>query len=315
MVLEAKARQEQKLMSMGHQMVSLRLSAHFHEAEWAAEQMNGVTYLFFLRRLAKAVDEDWSGVLADMEEIRCILLNRDAMLLNVTLDETGWADSQSQVNGFLEALPASMRRHAVWSPERPAEFEGMTVPSQVNYVAKGVNIFEGGYRFHGSSLVICRYLRNAWLWDRIRVQGGAYGGFCLFNRLSGVLSFVSYRDPNLSKTLEVFDQTADFLDTATLHEDELARSIIGTIGDIDQYMLPDAKGYASMVRHITGQTEKERQQIREEVLNATTSDFRGFGQALETFKERGLVKVLGSEKAIQDAKTGRQEGLHILKVI
>jgi len=203
----------------------------------------------------------------------------------------------------------------VWSPERPADFEGMTVPSQVNYVAKGVNIFEGGYRFHGSSLVICRYLRNAWLWDRIRVQGGAYGGFCLFNRLSGVLSFVSYRDPNLSKTLEVFDQTADFLDTATLHEDELARSIIGTIGDIDQYMLPDAKGYASMVRHITGQTEKERQQIREEVLNATTSDFQGFGQALETFKERGLVKVLGSEKAIQDAQTGRQERLHILKVI
>ena len=142
MVLEAKARQEQKLVPMGHQMVSLRLSAHFHEAEWAAEQMNGVTYLFFLRRLAKAVDEDWPGVLADMEEIRSILINRDAMLLNVTLDERGWSDSRSQVNGFLEALPVSMRRHSVWSPERPAEFEGMTVPSQVNYVAKGVNIFE-----------------------------------------------------------------------------------------------------------------------------------------------------------------------------
>jgi Zn-dependent M16 (insulinase) family peptidase len=315
MVLEAKARQEQKLMSMGHQMVSLRLSAHFHEADWAAEQMSGVSYLFFLRRLAKAVDEDWSSVLADMEEIRSILINRDAMLLNVTLDETGWSESRSQVNGFLEILPVSMKRDAMWSPERPAEFEGMTVPSQVNYVAKGVNIFEGGYRFHGSSLVICRYLRNAWLWDRIRVQGGAYGGFCHFDRLSGVLSFVSYRDPNLSKTLEVFDQTSDFLSTATLQEDELAKNIIGTIGDIDQYMLPDAKGYASMVRHVTGQTEKERQQIREEVLNTTTADFRGFGQALETFKETGLVKVLGSEKTIQNAQTGHQGGLHILKVI
>ncbi len=315
MVLEAKARQEQKLMSMGHQMVSLRLSAHFHEAEWAAEQMSGVTYLFFLRRLAEAVDDDWSGVLANMEEIRSILINRDTMLLNVTLDETGWSESKSQVKHFLEALPVSMRRDAVWSPERPAGFEGMTVPSQVNYVAKGVNIFEGGYRFHGSSLVICRYLRNAWLWDRIRVQGGAYGSFCHFNRLSGVFSFVSYQDPNLSKTLEVYDQTADFLNTTTLREDELTRSIIGTIGDIDQYMLPDAKGYASMFHHITGQTEKERQQIREEVLNTTASDFRGFGQALGTFRERGLVKVLGSEKAIQDAQHGRQEGLHILKVI
>ncbi|MBN1833141.1 MAG: insulinase family protein [Deltaproteobacteria bacterium] len=315
MVLEAKARQEQKLMSMGHQMVSLRLSAQFHEAEWAAEQMSGVTYLFFLRRLAKALDDDWSGVLADMEEIRSFLINRNAMLLNITLEETGWSHFRSQVNGFLEVLPVSMRRQAVWSPERPAECEGMTIPSQVNYVAKGVNIFEGGYRFHGSSLVICRYLRNTWLWDRIRVRGGAYGGFCHFDRFSGVLSFVSYRDPNLSKTLEVFDQTADFLNTATLHEDEIIRSIIGTIGDIDQYMLPDAKGFASMLRHITGQTEKERQQIREEVLNTTASDFRSFGQALEILKERGLVKVLGPEKAIQGAQTGRQERLRILKVI
>jgi Zn-dependent M16 (insulinase) family peptidase len=315
MVLEEKARQEQKLVPMGHQMVSLRLNAHFHEAEWASEQMNGVSYLFFLRRLIKAVDEDWSGVLGDLEQLRSLLLNRDSMLLNITLDESSWSNYQSQVNGLLEALPALKRRHAVWSPERPDEFEGMTIPSQVNYVAKGVNIYQGGYRFHGSSLVICRYLRNAWLWDRIRVQGGAYGSFCLFNRLSGVLSFISYRDPNLSKTLEVFDQTADFLNKTMLDEDELTRSIIGTIGDIDQYMLPDAKGYTSMIRHITGQTEKERQQIREEVLNSTTSDFRDFAQALEAMKERGLVKVLGSEKAMQDAQTGHRKGLRILKVL
>jgi Zn-dependent M16 (insulinase) family peptidase len=314
-VLEAKARQEQKLVPKGHQMVSLRLSAHFDEADWAAEQMNGISYLFFLRRLVKAVDEDWPGVLSDLEEIRKILLNRDTMLVNVTLDESAWSDSRSQVDGFLNALPASTPRHAVWSPERPAEFEGMTVPAHVNYVAKGVSVYQEGYRFHGSSLVICRYLSNAWLWDHIRVQGGAYGGFCLFNRLSGVLVFVSYRDPNLSKTIDVFDQAADFLYNATLHEDEVARSIVGTIGDIDHYMLPDAKGYTSMVRYLTGQNEKELQQIREEVLNTRVSDFRSFKKPLEAVKEKGLVKVLGSEKAIQEAQIGRRGGLYILKVL
>ena len=315
MVLEAKARQEQKLVPMGHQIVSLRLRAHFHEADWAAEQMNGVTYLFFLRKLAKAIDEDWAGVLADLEEMRCLLLTRNAILLNITLDEDGWSDFQPRINGLLDALPTSTRREAEWSSERAPDFEGMTIPAQVNYVAKGTNIYHAGYGFHGSSLVICRYLRTAWLWERIRVEGGAYGAFCLFDRLSGVLSFVSYRDPNLLKTLEAFDQTTNFLNTIRLHEDELNKSIIGTIGDMDIYMLPDAKGYTSMVRYLSGETDKERQQMREEVLNTTAADFRVFARALETIKEKGLVKVLGSERAIQEAQASHQGRLHILKVL
>jgi Zn-dependent M16 (insulinase) family peptidase len=315
MVLEAKARQEQKLVPAGHQMVNLRLRAHFHEADWAAEQMNGVSYLFFLRRLAKRVDEDWPGVRADLEEMRNILLNRNAMLVNVTLDEAGWSDFQPLVNEFLDHLPATDPRDGEWSPETPSDFEGMTIPAQVNYVGKGANIYPSGYTFHGSAHVICRYLRTAWLWERVRVQGGAYGAFCSFDRLSGVLSFVSYRDPNLLKTLEVFDESARFLREGHLHKDELNKGIIGTIGDLDQYRLPDAKGYTSMVRQLSGETDEERQQLREEVLSTTATHFTAFAEALDTVKEKGLVKVLGSESAIQGAQTDRPGWLEVLKVL
>lgn len=315
MVMESKARQEQKLVPMGHQMVSLRLRAHFHEAGWAAEQMNGVTYLFFLRKLAKAVDEGWPGVLADLEEMRRILLHRNAMLLNITLDERGWSDFQLQVDAFLEALPASAEIDEAWSSKKIPDIEGMSIPAQVNYVAKGTNIYQSGYRFHGSAHVICRYLRSAWLWERVRVQGGAYGAYCLFDRLSGVLAFVSYRDPNLLRTLEAFDETSRFLRNIELHEDELKRSIIGTIGDMDKYRLPDAKGYTSMVRHLSGETDEERQQVREEVLSTRAADFRAFAQALEMVKEKGLVKVLGSESAIQQAQANRPRWMQILKVL
>jgi Zn-dependent M16 (insulinase) family peptidase len=315
MVLEAKARQEQKLVPAGHQMVNLRLRAHFHEADWAAEQMNGVSYLFFLRKLAKAVDEDWPGVLADLEEMRGILLNRNAMLVNVTLDEAGWSDFQPLVNGFLDDLPATATRDGEWSPETPSDFEGMTIPAQVNYVGKGTNIYQSGYTFHGSAHVICRYLRTAWLWERIRVQGGAYGAFCSFDRLSGVLSFVSYRDPNLLKTLEAFDETARFLRELDLHKDELTKSIVGAIGDIDTYRLPDAKGYTSMVRQLSGETDEERQQLREEVFSTTTAHFKAFAEALDRVKEEGLVKVLGSESAIQGAQADRPGWLELLKVL
>jgi Zn-dependent M16 (insulinase) family peptidase len=315
MVLEAKARQEQNLVPAGHQLVNLRLRSHFHEADWAAEQLNGVSYLLFLRRLAKAVDEDWPGVLADLEEIRNILLNRNAMIVNVTLDEAGWSDFQPLVNEFLENLPTTAARDGEWSPETPSDFEGMTIPAQVNYVGKGTNIYQSGYAFHGSAHVICRYLRTTWLWDRVRVQGGAYGAFCSFDRLSGVLSFVSYRDPNVLKTLAVFDETARFLREIELHEDELRKSIIGAIGDLDQYRLPDAKGFTSMVRHLSGETDDERQKMREEVLSTKATHFRAFAEALDTVREKGLVKVLGSESAIQEAQADRPGWLEVLKLL
>jgi hypothetical protein len=315
MVLEAKARQEQKIVPAGHQVVNLRLRAHFNEAGWISEQMNGVTYLFFLRKLAKAVDEDWPGVLTDLEQIRRILVNRNAMLVNITLDEAGWSNFQPRVDEFLEALPALPMKDIKWTPEGLPEFEGMTIPAQVNYVAKGTSLYTSGYGFHGSAHVICRYLRTAWLWERIRVQGGAYGAFCLFDRLSGVLSFVSYRDPNLLKTLDEFDQTVNFLSRFVLNENELAKSIIGTIGDIDEYLLPDAKGYASLVRRLSGETDEDRQRMREEVMGTTATNFKAFAHVLETVNEKGLVKILGSESAIQEALAGRPGWLNVLKVL
>ena len=315
MVLEAKAREEQKLVPSGHQVVNLRLRAHFNKADWATEKMNGVSYLFFLRKLVKSLDEDWPGVLRDLQEIREILVNKNAMILNITLDEKGWSQFGPQINQFLDTLPTKPFSIMEWSPEKQTDFEGMSIPAQINYVGKGASLYQWGYRFHGSAHVISRYLRNAWLWERIRVQGGAYGAFCLFDRLSGVLTFVSYRDPNLIKTLEAFDQTAHFLRRIDLNDDELTKGIIGTIGDMDKYKLPDAKGYTSMLHHLTGETDQDRQVMREEVLDTTVADFKAFADVLETVKDNGLVKVLGSPSAINDANKERPGWLNVVKVL
>ena len=100
-----------------------------------------------------------------------------------------------------------------------------------------------------------------------------------------------------------------------LTQDELTKGIIGTIGDIDQYRLPDAKGYTSMLRYLSGETDEERQRMRDEVLGTTGADFKAFGRVLEAAREKGLVKVLGSEKAIQEALTKRPGWLDVLKVL
>ncbi len=314
-VLEAKARQEQSLVPSGHQIVNIRLRSHFSEADWAAEQLKGVSYLFFLRELVERIEKEWPKVLSDLEEVRRILVNRRAMLLNVTVDEGGWSRFEPQVHEFLDAMPDESLEIVDWDPLRPTEFEGLTIPSQVNYVGKGMNIYDLGYQFHGSAHVVARYLRNAWLWERIRMQGGAYGAFCLFDRLTGVVTFVSYRDPNLSQTLEGFDQSAQFLADLDLTPDELTKGIIGAIGDIDQYRLPDAKGYTSMLRYLSGETDEERQRMRDEVLGTTREDFKAFGHLLEAASKKGLVKVLGSEKSIQEALEKHPGWLNVLKVM
>jgi len=166
--------------------------------------------------------------------------------------------------------------------------------------------------------VIIKYLQTTWLWERVRVQGGAYGGFCLFDHRSGVLTYISYRDPNLVSTLENYDLAAQFLrqlDSSRLSHEELTKSIIGTIGDMDTYQLPDAKGWTSMLRYLTGDTDEKRQLWREQILSTQLEDFCAFGEVLEGVNQKGSVVVLGSQDAIEKANAERRNWLEVKKVL
>jgi Zn-dependent M16 (insulinase) family peptidase len=315
MVLEAKAREEAALVPGGHRIVNTRLRARFDQAGWAAEQMDGISYLFFLRRLAADIEENWPAVLEKLEQVRHTLLNRDNMLINVTLDAADWDGFRPQLASFLGALPSSPVAQVQWSPDHNLAFEGLTIPAQVNYVGKGVNLYELGYRLHGSVSVISNYLRTTWLWERVRVQGGAYGAFFLFDHHSGVLTYLSYRDPNLLGTLDNYDGTSRFLHQLDLSPEELTKSIIGAIGQMDAYQLPDAKGYTSMVRYLIGDTDAKRQRRREEVLSTTPADFKAFAEVLKEANQEGQVVVLGSQEAIEQANAARGGWLQVKKVL
>jgi Zn-dependent M16 (insulinase) family peptidase len=305
MALEEKAGEEASLIPGGSGVVDSRLRALFNEADWAEEQMGGVSYLFFLRRLVEDIDRDWPGVLRKLEDIRQTLLNRDSMLSNVTLDAENWSQFQPKLADFLSALPGRPASLARWIPEPGYHFEGLTIPAKVNYVGKGANLYELGYQLHGSNMVITNFLRTTWLWERVRVQGGAYGGSCRFDSHSGVFNFLSYRDPNLLQTLDNYDKAGQFLREVDLSEEEISRSIIGSIGQIDAYQLPDAKGYTSLVRYLLGISDEERQRRREEVLSTTLAEFRAFAELLDRVKEQGSVVVMGSQEAIEAANNKR----------
>ncbi len=303
-VLEQKATVEAGLVPGGHTVVISRLDAHFTEAGWAGEQIGGVSFLQFLRRLATEIDQDWPAVLARLESIRTRLLNRNGMLVNVTLDEANWKAVQPQLTALLDVLPSAPVVSTSWTPAALPRHEGLTLPAQVNYVGKGANLFDLGYKPNGSILVITRHLSTAYLWERVRLQGGAYGVFCRFDHRSGVLNLASYRDPNLMPTLEVYDQIAAYLANLSLGEEEITRAIIGVIGALDSYLLPDAKGFVSLQRYLLGETDAYRQQVRAEVLGATAADFRAFGQVLAPFASAGQVVILGGKTAVEQANAG-----------
>ncbi|MCS7060665.1 MAG: insulinase family protein [Anaerolineae bacterium] len=314
-VLEEKAGRESGLVPGGHTVVNRRLRARLNRADWVAEQMHGIDALFFVRDLVERIDQDWPSVQADLEEIRRLLLRRDTMICNITLDEAAYHQFEPKLSGLIEHLPTGRVEPATWGFSTATHPEALTIPAQVNFVGKGANLYRLGYRLHGSALVATRYLSTTWLWDRVRVQGGAYGGFCLFDHRSGVFSYLSYRDPNLLGTLANYDAAPEFLRSLELSEEELTKAIIGVIGDLDTYLLPDAKGYTSMLRWLAGDTDESRQHLRDEVLSTTATDFKTFAETLEAVQHEGTIVVMGAEKAVVEANEQMTQKFEVTRVM
>jgi len=317
-LLEEKAGLEAGLIPGGHGVIFRRLRARFTTADWAGEQMGGLAYLFFLRGLIQRIDQDWAGVLADLEGVRAALIGRAGMFCNVTVEQASFEHFQPRLAEFLQALPAGTDQPdqaVAWQPTAASGPEGLTLPAQVNYVGKAANLYALGYELHGSTFVAVKFLDNTWLWDRVRVQGGAYGGFCSFDSLSGVLAYLSYRDPNLLGTLQTYDAAAHYLRTVSLSQADVDKIIIGVIGQMDSYQLPDAKGFTSLSRALNRDTDALRQRLRDQVLATTVADVRALADLLDQVSQQGAVVVLGSEQAIAAANLSLDPPLSLTKVL
>ena len=162
--------------------------------------------------------------------------------------------------------------------------------------------------------VITNLLRSDYLLQKVRIQGGAYGAFATFSPNAGALTFLSYRDPNLTATLRAYDGAADFLRGLELSDAELTPAIVGAIGAIDAYQLPDARGYTSLTRYLTNETDESLEAYRDQVLGTTAADFHALAEVVERVAAEGDVVVLGSEEGLAKANE-EGVGLKITKVM
>ena len=327
MLKETKSRLESSIQGTGHSYANNRIKARYSVGGFLDEKMGGITYLDTINSILKEAEDDWESVLARLERMKASILDkntcRSGMILDITGDKAVMDTIKPSVDAFLESLPGDAdgaklpdfyNTEHPWATKAkkdmvemaPLKDEGFIVPTQVSYVGKGGLLFEEGETVPGSTAVVSRYLRTGYLWDHVRVIGGAYGGFCTFNPMGGdgVFTFLSYRDPNLDKTLDVYDATADALLAAAEELEEnpeaLATAIIGAVGDLDGALSPDQKGSKSFSRWVIRQTPEERQQFRDDILNTKASDFKDFAMCLKNMKKQS-VAVVSSKAAFESA--------------
>lgn len=322
---ETKSRLESSIQGSGHSFANNRMKARYRIAGFVDEMMGGITYLDTVKILLNQAQEDWPSLLARLESMRSTLLNkrtcRSGMFVDVTGDEKVLSKIQGDLTTFLSRLPGDADgeklpnfhqvKHPWVEPAKkkmiemaPIMDEGFVVPTQVSYVGKAGLLYDTDEVCSGTSAVVARFLKTGYLWDYVRVMGGAYGGFCTFSPFSGFFSYLSYRDPNLAKTLDVYDAAADYLlaaaDELEKDPETLETAIIGTIGDMDGALSPDQKGYTSLQRWLLNESPEYRQKYRDEVLSTKASDFREFALRLKNMKNPS-VAVVSSKAAFEAA--------------
>lgn len=179
--------------------------------------------------------------------------------------------------------------------------EGFKTSSKVQYVARVGNFIDHGAQYHGALQILKVILSYDYLWQNVRVKGGAYGCMSNFNRI-GEGYLISYRDPNLKKTMEVYEGVVDYLKNFTVDERDMTKYIIGTISNIDRPMNPAAKGDRSMNLYMNHVSQEMIRTERSQILHAAQEDIRALAAVVEAMLKAEQICVIGSEEKIEEEK-------------
>jgi hypothetical protein len=306
---ETKVRGESSVVGAGHSYAASRIAARHSLMGHMAESTGGLTFVRNVPKLLEEAEADWPKIQARLEALREMIVRKGDIVINLTGEKAILETAKSVADDFIGKIPPAgvkgPKLAEVWSKSSllPYKNEGFSMASQVNYVAKGVKLLQPGDKVKGSYSVASRFMSLGYLWDNVRVMGGAYGGFAQFGKASGIASFLSYRDPNLADTLSIYDKAPDFLaeTVGKLSDEDLTQAIVGAIGDLDKPMSSQSKGFTSMIRHLTNVPTEDRQKWRDEILSTTREDLLEFAHKLQAIKTDGMIAVFGSQAAFEGA--------------
>ena len=302
-IRSSKADMEDSIVPHGNHYVSARLQSYQSRLGKFDELTDGITYYRFLEQLLESVEKNPAEVADQFRQVAERVFTRKNVLFNVTSGKKDYPTIEKRISGTVKVLSDKAWPVEEWDLKTIPLNEGFLTASNIQHVGKGANLYDFGFKYSGQFEILKALLRTGFLWDKVRVHGGAYGSSNSFNFFTGDYSLVSYRDPNLPETLAVYDEIADFLSNLELSSEELTKIIIGCVGKMDPPLTSDRKGSASMIDHLTGRTHELRQKFREELLSTRLEDLKGYATLFKKIRDSGNVCALGNEDKLKKSKS------------
>ena len=285
----------------GLNYAALRMFSYFSRSGVYNELMSGMEYYWFLAGLVNNFDARADEIIANLEEVASALFTTSNMIANITCNDKDFEVYSDALTSLASSMPEGEKEFMVWDIKPEKKNEAFKTTSKVQYVIKGANFKDLGFDWSGKMLVLNQVLSTDWLQNQIRVIGGAYGGFADFE-LSGNMFFGSYRDPNLSESLKIYNETPDYLADFEADEKAMTRYIIGTISNMDYPETPSMKANTALSRYFNGITREFMQKQRDEVLSTTAQDISGMKTMVEELMKQDMYCVYGNNDKIEQNK-------------
>lgn len=300
LVAQIKARLQANLSSSGHLVAAMRSMSSFSRYALYQDELKGVAFYRSICRIEKELSESPKSVSDKLAAIAKKLFARNRMLISFTGNNEAYGNAKP----LLEKVIAGFNKMSAVGNQAEVHFntakEAFIDASQIQYVAKTGDFICEGYEYTGALRLLRIILSYDYLWINVRVKGGAYGCMNTFFR-SGESYFVSYRDPNLSDTLDVYDRIPEYIKNFSPDERDMTKYIIGTFSALDTPMNPEAKGSRSLSAYLEGITYEQIQKERNEILNAQPEDIRRLADLVEAVLKKDSICVIGNENMIKES--------------
>ena len=299
---EIRSDKHSEIMSNGNSIAAARARSYFSRLDCYNQDLNGLDFYFFICDLLDNYEEKSAEMVENLKKVAAYLFNPAKVLVSLSADEAG----TDAMDAALRKLMAGLKDICIDSLGAEEEYvpvkknEGILIPSQVQYVARVGNLNFDNIPFHASFNVVKTAVNVDWLYQQIRVKGGAYGCGCGFGGDSGNVQFTSYRDPKLTETWEVYGGTGDFVRNLKFDEKELTKYIIGTFSGYERPMSPAGKAGRSTGAYLSGRPFEDVLKERAEMLDITEEQFRAAADVFDKICAQGYTCAVGSEKKLRE---------------